>query len=266
MLGKLLKYEIKATARILLPMYAAILLFAGINKLFMELNAFNNSFDVVVGIAVFIYVLIIIATFVLTFFVMIQRFYKNLLSDEGYLMFTLPVKPHMHIISKGLIAIMWNVVSLIFIFASIFIIAVDKDVLNKIPEILTFLSDQAMAVFGAKLTPFIVEVILMMIVGAIFGTLMIYTAIAIGHLFNNHKILASFGAYIALDIILQIINVVAISILSVSHSSIFENTVTFPADFFVSSLLPILLIIYTVFSAVYFIVTNYIFTKKLNLE
>ena len=38
MLGKLTKYEIKATARIFLPLYAGLLLFALINKVFIEIN------------------------------------------------------------------------------------------------------------------------------------------------------------------------------------------------------------------------------------
>ncbi|MEG2638949.1 MAG: ABC transporter permease, partial [Clostridiales bacterium] len=42
MLGKLLKYETKATGRTLLPLYAALLIFALINKIFM-----NNDFSVI---------------------------------------------------------------------------------------------------------------------------------------------------------------------------------------------------------------------------
>ena len=35
MLGKLLKYEIKATGRIFLPIYLALILLAGINRIFI---------------------------------------------------------------------------------------------------------------------------------------------------------------------------------------------------------------------------------------
>ena len=43
MLGKLMKYEFKATSRMLLPINGAMLLFALINRLFMELNFFQTS-------------------------------------------------------------------------------------------------------------------------------------------------------------------------------------------------------------------------------
>ena len=43
MLGKLMKYEFKATSRMLLPINGAMLLFALINRLFMELNFFQTG-------------------------------------------------------------------------------------------------------------------------------------------------------------------------------------------------------------------------------
>ena len=66
----------------------------------MELNFFNTSNKIISAIAVvmaIMYGMVIIAAFVITLIVIIQRFYKNLLTDEGYLMFTLPVKAHSHI-------------------------------------------------------------------------------------------------------------------------------------------------------------------------
>jgi hypothetical protein len=47
----------------------------------------------------------------MTLIVLIQRFYKNLLGDEGYLMFTLPVQSWSHILSKLAVSMLWTVVS-----------------------------------------------------------------------------------------------------------------------------------------------------------
>ena len=106
MLGKLTKYEIKATARIFLPLYAGLLLFALINKVFIEINLLQTKMAFLSAISGMIYFFIIVATFIITLVVMIQRFYKNLLSDEGYLMFTIPVTPSKHIISKMIVSIL----------------------------------------------------------------------------------------------------------------------------------------------------------------
>ncbi len=95
MLGKLIKYEIKATARTFLPLFAALLISAGIYKLISALSAKAPQAPEIISLI--LYNIILVGVFVMTFVVMVQRFYKNLLSDEGYLMFTLPVKAWKHI-------------------------------------------------------------------------------------------------------------------------------------------------------------------------
>ncbi len=43
----------------------------------------------------------------------VLRFHKNLYSNEGYLMFTLPVKPQMLLASKTIVAFSWIIISFI---------------------------------------------------------------------------------------------------------------------------------------------------------
>ena len=107
-------------------MYAAILLFAGINKLQftdpMIMDGPGFSFrEIMSGLSIFIYGILFIGLMVITFVVCIIRFYKSLLGDEGYLMFTLPVETWKHIFNKLLIAMMWSVASGLFAILSILI-------------------------------------------------------------------------------------------------------------------------------------------------
>ena len=132
MLGKLTKYEIKATARIFLPLYAGLLLFALINKVFIEINLLQTKMAFLSAISGMIYFFIIVATFIITLVVMIQRFYKNLLSDEGYLMFTIPVTPSKHIISKMIVSILWAVVSVIAAVLSVLVLGYRKGIFGDI--------------------------------------------------------------------------------------------------------------------------------------
>ena len=124
MLNKLLKYEIKATARLFLPLYATILIFAAINLFFLAApDANENSisfYELAVGIGMIVYVILMTGLVVMTLFVLVQRFYKNLLSDEGYLMFTLPVKSWSHILSKLMIAMLWTIASFRLDFTDLF--------------------------------------------------------------------------------------------------------------------------------------------------
>lgn len=73
MLGKLLKYEIKATGRIFLPIYLALILLAGINRIFIAFQFFpqNQALSLISGFVSLLYILLICGMFALTFVVMI---------------------------------------------------------------------------------------------------------------------------------------------------------------------------------------------------
>ena len=130
MLGKLMKYEIKATGRTLIPLYIALLAFAIINKIFIgtglahKLEGFGSIPFI---LSILGYGCTMTAVFIVTFFVIIQRFYKNLLGDEGYLMNTLPVSTITNITSKISIATFWNIVSGFVAALSIIIMAFKPD-------------------------------------------------------------------------------------------------------------------------------------------
>lgn len=100
MLGKLIKYEFKACGRTFFPLYIGILVLAAINGLCNNYNIFSIgdngtslsfSIENVQGILMLVLFALFVALFVLTILLTIQRFKKNLLDEEGYLMFTLPV-------------------------------------------------------------------------------------------------------------------------------------------------------------------------------
>ena len=120
MLGKLLKYEMKASARTLLPLYVGtmvVALICGIQLALMTTSI--NGSDVwfsVVGhrndslLSMFMYLLffgLCVAIVVLTIMIVVQRFNKSLIGDEGYLMFTLPVTQVQLLSSKLIAALLW---------------------------------------------------------------------------------------------------------------------------------------------------------------
>lgn len=119
MLARLMKYEIKATARYFLPLYGAILILAfliGIRDFGAPgMRLLNFILPTTLGFA-------IVALLVLTFLMVVKRFDANLLGDEGYLMFTLPVKTGSLLNAKLLVSLFWIVVSVLVFFASMLLI------------------------------------------------------------------------------------------------------------------------------------------------
>ena len=97
MLGKLIKYEFRATRRTMLPLYAALLCVALLTRLSMSAlsapggGAHHGFLNFVAGIMGMLFGLLTFALGFITLFLMAQRFQKNLLGDEGYISFTLPV-------------------------------------------------------------------------------------------------------------------------------------------------------------------------------
>lgn len=263
MLGKLLKYELKATSRIFLPLFVVLVLFAIITKIFFTINNNSTVMNLVTGLGTAAYVLSIIIIFVLTLIVMIQRFYKNLLGDEGYLMFTLPVSSSMQIAAKLIIAIFWQIVSLALTAGTVLIVAYR-------PDIWSILSDgfnqiyNGMNKFGLNVPAITTEIIITTLISLTTSILMIYASISIGHLFTRHKILASFGSFLALSMANQAISSIIVLIASVIEPKFLTDQTVAPS--YVNILIIGAMVIDLLFGAAYYFITKYILQKHLNLE
>lgn len=272
MLRKLMKYEFKATARILIPLYAALLGFSLINKIFIgfgndnlsnleNISGISNIISVIVMIG---YISTMVAVFVLTFFIIIHRFYKNLLGDEGYLMNTLPVSIDKNIMSKLLASVIWIIISTFVAILSVVIMAFNpgifKELLKNIGNLFYFISHE---VNISNFTIFI-EGSLLILLGIIETILMVYASIALGHLVIKRKILASFGAAIGLNMAKNVI----ITIIGQIAFGVIELSITTANEFFAyaNGVLIFSIVLSLIFSITYFIICKYIIKYKLNLE
>ena len=110
MLKQLLKYEFKATKSLYFGLYLALaLLSVVLGMTFRQESALahNANFQNVEIVLMVVYLAVIFAIAVLCFVSTIQRFYKNLLGREGYLMHTLPVNETQLILSKLFSSMVW---------------------------------------------------------------------------------------------------------------------------------------------------------------
>lgn len=268
MLRKLLKYEFKATGRIFLPLYGALLLIAAIERLFLNFNLHNVdslALDMLSLTVPTIFAVLFCAVCVVTFVMMIQRFYKNLLGREGYLMFTLPVSTAKLIWSKVIVVMVWTVLSIIAAMLAFVIVFLDTHTLRNMAAYFV----QSMRMLGDNSVWIMLQVLLLLIVCAVAAILVIYLSMAIGQLVNKHRVLASIGAYIGINIILN--NLVFSIIAQVGFSTMGR---TLYGTFFVrlndyqavSLTLWIYIAFFLIQAAVCFLLTRYILSKKLNLE
>lgn len=256
MLRKLMKYEFKATGRIMLPLYGALLGFSIINKIFIGTNMAEVNMDFLGGIPAIItmigYFVTMVAVFVGTLFITVQRFYKNLFGDEGYLMNTIPVKSSQNIVNKLVVSMVWTIISGFIAATSIFVMAYEPGVLKEvIREFENIYSEIGLNVFG------IIEFIILGIVSLAHQIMMLYASLSIGQLFKSKKLLGGFAGFMILSIAQQSIIGIGMTILVASDSFTY-----------LSSHYAILcgIIVCLTFFTILFCITNYIMKNKLNLE
>ena len=100
MLGKLIKHELRGSGRTMLPFILVSLflsVMAGLSMRAMEHQQDYSWFNILFGIVIFLFVAGLMAVCIMSVVVVINRFRQNLLGDEGYLMFTLPVSVDQHL-------------------------------------------------------------------------------------------------------------------------------------------------------------------------
>lgn len=263
MLGKLFKYEMKATSRIFLPVYIAVVLFAALGRLVTGIDLFSNELSWLSGIFMGTYVLVIVATAVLTYIVVIQRFYKNLLTDEGYLMFTLPVKPSRLILSKLFSAMLWSVCSLVVILLSLVILAANAEFFHRLPELWQTFVGAFQKEFGGYSTGVFIEIIALIITALFASMMLFFVSIAVGQLISRHKIAGAFAAYLLISFIVEIVLVIILLLVGAAQGFNLSSVDNFTG---ITVILPIMIVLELVLGCVYFIVANLIFKKRINLE
>ena len=110
MLGKLMKYDLRSGIRTFALIWIGLAALAAINGLTLRIafdgdiqSELANFIITVLPMVLLVALYVAMGIFMLVF--IINRFYKGLLGDEGYLMFTLPVSVSEHIGSKLLTSI-----------------------------------------------------------------------------------------------------------------------------------------------------------------
>jgi hypothetical protein len=258
MLGKLLKYEFKATGRVFLPLFGALLIVSIVSRLFMSLR-----FQAPTIIGIVVSVILMVGIFIITLIITLQRFYRNLLTTEGYLMFTLPVKTDSLIWSKLITASVWNILSLVVVTAAIAIMAITKFNLADAFRCLSGLLN-SVGIGGGTLAAFIAEFVVLVLTALFSGILTFYACMSVSLLFNKHRVLISFAAYLVFSTIGQILSSVAAVIVTKTRlPEVFMNWDLF-TQIHVGAISMIVLNLAV--GVIFYFLSRYMLKNKLNLE
>lgn len=260
MLGKLLKHEFYATGRLLLPIYGIITLTTILAAVMRQFFGKNIIMNMAVALSLTAYALSLLLIGAATFLIVIQRFYKNLLGDEGYLMFTLPASIHHLVLSKLAVSMTWIITTIVSICASIIVVigAKARDTFFQL-----FVSE-----LGNNRTAIFITLALFMVMSMVSNVLLIYMSISFGQQFSRARLLGSFIAYIVVYGAIQIILVtviLGIGLFGAANNSISEWTAYLDSH-------PMVLIwamafpVTVVLTGISYYATTNLLKRRLNLE
>ncbi len=233
MLGKLMKYDMRSGFRKFALIWIGLAALGVINGFTVKYvldgenqNQLVNFFLGVLPMMLLVALYVAMGIFVLVFIV--ERFYKGLLGDEGYLMFTLPVTTSAHIGSKLLTGMIFAILStLVAIVSGILLMLVLEPVglhetIRAWSGMSAYLRDNPLpAGTGWVMAEFAVYTLVAMAA----ANLQIYTAISIGHLAKKHRGGFALLAYVGISIAISVI--VSSCFSTLFHSDMFAHVTTY---------------------------------------
>ena len=270
MLKKLLKYDLKAISKYFFPMSIFILIYSLIGTLFFRTDSiihYTGLRRIIVSLVIVAFVFMLIAYNIISQAIVVVNFYKSMVTDTGYLTHTLPVKKRTLIISKTLASLVTLIICGIVMLTCL---TVFLDIPNYFstmyPDIAVIFNKIAELWGTTTIVATIITLILMLLAAELFSISMYFVSIAFGQLLNRHKVIGSIVSYFVLTLILQIISTILgffISAYNITFNTLDELeqlSISFPQSLAFFSLL------FGISAFVFLFITNWIFSKKLNLD
>jgi len=211
MFGKLMKYELRYLIRIFAPMWAAVLALCTLSRLILNpdmdgMMYVEGSEAILPVVIVMLTVFAIITMMIVATVVLLQRFYKGMYGDEGYLMFTLPVTTGSLIHSKALSAMLMMLGTELLTLVGVMIMVSYPQVWNQIDMDIGEMFTMVLEMNGLSAPEFIVLAFWIVVVGVLSiaqGIYLVYLAISIGQLWKKHPVAGAIVAYYVITLVIN---------------------------------------------------------------
>lgn len=264
MLGKLIKYDIKASLKLFVLVHALFLVACSLIRFFIIDNLdFTLSEDsviendlvlaltVILTLSIFFTVLVCLCTEIQIAY----RFYKNLFSKEGYLTWTLPVSPTQQLWAKIISGYILYVADIIVVFAGILIMTTGDNVTTAYSHI----ASEITKMMGMPISRYFLFLFVFSIISALCSVIMIYFCFALGQLFPGHRVLCSIVIYLIITFVFQIFYIVSDTLFRFLPQWSQNLSATMYHTLVLTTILSYIVAI------IQYIAIHYIFKKKINL-
>lgn len=266
MLRKLIRYEFKATGRVMWPIFCGMVLLTLMARYAAIPLLEHSDFFLFNALAVLVLIAFFVGLLLLGFIpllISVGHFKKNVLSSEGYLTMTLPVTRNQLLLSKLIVNVVWYAASAAVLFAAFLLLVTDVQAILKLPDFIkaaVSALERSDSVWKAALAAG--ELLLNLVAAVTLATLICYTSYSIGYSAAKHKTLWTVLLIYALFHLAVNGGIVIMSFLD---RYVMRWTLKSGIESFFSiagANLGVMLL----FGAICFFVTSFFLTKKLNLE
>lgn len=274
MFGKSMKYEFKAVARKIVPLFITVLVISVLLGVTFIVDgrvipsapeaenpyAAERIIDLMQWILVAGLIIMIFVVSIAVFVLMIKRFYSSFFTDEGYLTFTLPVSVDCHLMTKIVSMLIWSFFGSIVTALSYLIIGggieigygVISDIADQAREVLSELGE-ILSLIWKEYTGSVVLSFFYSALYIIIEILLLYFGISLGCMLSKkHRVITSIVCIVGISIVFSFVDAVVSEIASVA------------SDPFI--LLVSLVILALVKLILLYLGTKTILVKKLNLD
>ncbi len=287
MLGKLIKHECKSTYKVFCGLLLVVFVVTILSMLSLNAPMWTNMFagrevkrmtslDVLAIMMLVTYIFSLAGIAIAFFIYMGVHFHRTMYTEQGYLTHTLPVSSHQLFISKILVNGLWYLA--ICIAVTVSVIAWVYMLMNNIyigeggkGSLLTFLMDNKenlaeviKEIFGMRIGKEFIILMIIFPISTMASITILFGSITIGQLSGKYKVLMSIVSYIIISIVLSIIGgIISIPVSLRQTVDLLENDIS---GFGLGASTWISVTVSIVAAVILYLVSNYIVTKKLNLE
>ena len=262
MLRKLVKHELRATSRVMLPTFLVVIVLAICSNFSVRLfgNANSSFLNIIAAIILTAFGLSLFALIIIALVMMVNRFRTNFMGDEGYIMFTLPASVHQLVWSKIIVSTLWFAATLVVeLLAAVFMVF-DVNFLGDFWSGLTDLFRELTTYYTLNGAAILAEFLVLLFVSCAAMCLVFYASMAVGYSFDRHKLALSVVFFFLFNFLTQVIG--SMSLLSLDHVNwTFSSAMAGVHTMMWSSIAAMI-----VYGAIFYVITVVVLKRRLNLE
>lgn len=271
MLGKLIQYEFKHTAKTMTLTYAVLAAATlmgsvALYRLNHEPSSSSSFLTVISAIMLVFYVLAIVAIYCVDFIYLCAHYHKTMYSAQGYLTHTLPVSPAASFGVKIFTMFVWMFISTVLSTLSFLIFVQIGSGGVFFEEFTSFewgiFAEEAYAMFGISGGYLLLLFILSGILGVLLSILWITASMAVGQLAQTNRTGFTILAAVCFYAINQIVSSLLLAVSGYNIASLLDGS----ASAFMKTVLWGSLAMTIVFLVILYGICLYINKRKLNLE